>query len=339
MATKRSIDVILDGTLPQESKEAYQKAWDGFLAYVGEKSMPTENDFLQYFDYLHEEKKQKASTIWCTYSKINAIYQREYNEKLQKYPRLTQVLKSYNATYQRKVASVFEKSELEEFLSLEVNSPFILVRKAVVCLAIAGGLRTSEVKILEVGDVVKEGNIYKVTLVRKKQNGEKKSSTFVVPPSLATHITNYLLALSATIGEPTGSFFKGTPIYKNTGGESRFVNQPMGINYLYAIGKDVAKTLNLKNPELYTGHCFRRTSATIAADSGATPQQMQRAFGWKNISTAQKYIEESSTGAIAMASIFSTVTLNESVAGPSTSAGSEKVINVSGQNHVFNFYC
>ena len=53
MATKRSIDVILNDTLPQESKEAYQKAWDEFLAFVGEKQKPEENDYLQYFDHLH----------------------------------------------------------------------------------------------------------------------------------------------------------------------------------------------------------------------------------------------------------------------------------------------
>ena len=33
---KRSIHVIQSDTLPQESKEAYQKGWDEFLAFVGE---------------------------------------------------------------------------------------------------------------------------------------------------------------------------------------------------------------------------------------------------------------------------------------------------------------
>ena len=52
MATKRSIDVILIDTLLQESKEAYQKAWDVFPAF-GEKQKPEDNDYLQYFDHLH----------------------------------------------------------------------------------------------------------------------------------------------------------------------------------------------------------------------------------------------------------------------------------------------
>ena len=47
MATKRNIDEILSDTLPQESKESYQKAWDEFVSYVGEKERPLEEDFLQ----------------------------------------------------------------------------------------------------------------------------------------------------------------------------------------------------------------------------------------------------------------------------------------------------
>ena len=42
----------------------------------------------------------------------------------------------------------------------------------------------------------------------------------------------------------------------------------------------------------------------MAADGGATAQQMQRAFSWKSVGTAQKYIDESEVGAKAMASIY-----------------------------------
>ena len=53
MATKRSIDMILNDPLIQKTKEVYQKAWDEFLAFVREKQKPEENDYLQYFDHLH----------------------------------------------------------------------------------------------------------------------------------------------------------------------------------------------------------------------------------------------------------------------------------------------
>ncbi|KAL4719081.1 hypothetical protein ACJJTC_002117 [Scirpophaga incertulas] len=46
------------------------------------------------------------------------------------------------------------------------------------------------------------------------------------------------------------------------------VDQRTGINKFGALGKTIASFLNLPNPALYTGHCFRRTSATLLIDSG-----------------------------------------------------------------------
>ena len=76
---------------------------------------------------------------------------------------------------------------------------------------------------------------------------------------------------------------------------------------LYGIGKDVAKILQLDNPETYTGHGYRRTAATTAAEGGATTQQLQRAFGWKSVNTAQKYVEESQSGAQGIASMLTKI--------------------------------
>ena len=102
---------------------------------------PTEEDYLQYFDYLHTEKKQEASSIWAIYSSLNSIHQREFAEKLQVYPRVTQLLKRYNDTYVRKVAKVFEVEQIDDFFRMELNTAYWIVRKAVVAIAICGGLR------------------------------------------------------------------------------------------------------------------------------------------------------------------------------------------------------
>ena len=42
----------------------------------------------------------------------------------------------------------------------------------------------------------------------------------------------------------------------------------------------------------------------MAADAGATSQQLQRAFGWRSVSIAQKYVDESESGAHAISSGF-----------------------------------
>ena len=54
-------------------------------------------------------------------------------------------------------------------------------------------------------------------------------SMFIIPPPLSTHITNYIVALKAVLGEEvSGAFIKGTP-------KSRFVNQAMGKNILSSV--------------------------------------------------------------------------------------------------------
>ena len=79
-----------------------------------------------------------------------------------------------------------------------------------------------------------------------------------------------------------------------------FVNQPLGRNTIAAVPHQVAETLGLANPKNYTFHSFRRSSATAAADQGATAQQLQDFYGWKNSSMAQEYV---STSKIALSTI------------------------------------
>ena len=57
---------------------------------------------------------------------------------------------------------------------------------------------------------------------------------------------------------------------------------------LGSIGKEVAKELGLEHPDTYTGHCFRRSSATEAANKGATSVDLKRHFGWVGEQTALK---------------------------------------------------
>lgn len=69
--------------------------------------------------------------------------------------------------------------------------------------------------------------------------------------------------------------------------------QVIGKNKISDMPKKIACFLNLPNPEQYTGHCFRRTSATILADSGADLTSIKRLGGWKSSTVAEGYIENS----------------------------------------------
>lgn len=69
--------------------------------------------------------------------------------------------------------------------------------------------------------------------------------------------------------------------------------QPVGVNTFGKIPSDIAKYLNIENPMEYTGHCFRRSSATLLVESGADILTLKRHGGWKSSTVAEGYIEES----------------------------------------------
>ena len=78
-----------------------------------------------------------------------------------------------------------------------------------------------------------------------------------------------------------------------TGRGQTFVNQPLGKNSFFAIPHEVAKVLKKDKPECYSFHSFRRTSATVAAESGISANQMTDFYGWKSPSMANEYISTS----------------------------------------------
>lgn len=70
------------------------------------------------------------------------------------------------------------------------------------------------------------------------------------------------------------------------------VNQHVGINKILEIPSLIAKWLGKEFFEGYTGHCFRRTSATLLANAGGNMTSFKRYGGWKTTAIAESYIEE-----------------------------------------------
>lgn len=69
--------------------------------------------------------------------------------------------------------------------------------------------------------------------------------------------------------------------------------QPVGVNTIGGIPKKIAAALGLSEPVNYTGHCFRRSSASLLADAGADMHTLKRHGGWKSDSVAEGYVETS----------------------------------------------
>lgn len=71
------------------------------------------------------------------------------------------------------------------------------------------------------------------------------------------------------------------------------VAQRVGIHTIAAIPMKIATFLGLPDAKAYTGHCFRRTSATFLSNAGAGIPVLKRHHGWKSSTVAEKYIESS----------------------------------------------
>ncbi|KAJ8909631.1 hypothetical protein NQ315_007339, partial [Exocentrus adspersus] len=67
----------------------------------------------------------------------------------------------------------------------------------------------------------------------------------------------------------------------------------IGINKIRKAPKEIATYLRLPKAESYTGHCFRRSSAALLADSGADFVSLKRHGGWRSTTVPEGYIEES----------------------------------------------
>ena len=149
MSSIKCDDIALE-LVSGPSRDRYVKVWKQFKAFSKmsnefEYRMPSEDEFMDFFRHLRIELKQSCSTLWTTYSMVNSVCKGKYGEKLQKFPRITSLLKSYDSDVKKK-AAVFEPEDLGRFVSsTTLSTPYWLVRKSIMILCYFGGLRHTEV--------------------------------------------------------------------------------------------------------------------------------------------------------------------------------------------------
>jgi len=88
----------------------------------------------------------------------------------------------------------------------------------------------------------------------------------------------------------------------------KITKQPFGHNSLAQFPKKIANYLELNDSATFTGHCFRRTAATLLSNSGADILQLKRLGGWKSNAVAEGYVETSISGQTKIASMLSSST-------------------------------
>lgn len=148
-------------------------------------------------------------------------------------------------------------------------------------LGISGACRREELHDLKIDDITDKGSLFLINIPKSKNY---TSRSFTVMGEFYQILLKYL-SLRPENADSRNFFLK----YQN----GRCTKQVIGINTFGNMPKEIAKYLDLPNSNEYTGHTFRRSSATLLADSGANLTTVKRHGGWKSSSVAEGYIDES----------------------------------------------
>lgn len=124
----------------------------------------------------------------------------------------------------------------------------------------------------------------RVLLVQVKNTKNKIPRSFTIQGPFYDVVKKY--EALRIIKANSSRFFQN---YQN----GKCTNQPIGINKFGAMPKEIATFLNLPQANEYTGHSFRRSSATLLANSGADLLTLKRHGGWRSSNVAEGYIDDS----------------------------------------------
>jgi hypothetical protein len=108
---------LMATSYPAKSCKVYLAAYislEGYLKSIGQfdsEVAPDQLSILNYFHHLRTVKKWGATTLWSHFSRVNAVMKRSWGVNLTSYPRVTDLLKSYETGQKIKKASVFSPQE------------------------------------------------------------------------------------------------------------------------------------------------------------------------------------------------------------------------------------
>jgi integrase len=141
--------------------------------------------------------------------------------------------------------------------------------------------RRHELTNMKVEDVQDRGD---VIIIKIPDTKTKKPRTSCITEPLWINILKKYKSLRPPGIQHTRFFFK---FYS----KNKCTVQSVGIHTFAAMPCQIVTFLKLQNPSQYTGHCFRRSSATVLAGHGADITTLKRHDGWKSTTAKSKQFQ------------------------------------------------
>jgi len=283
--------------LPEKSRKRYEEVYCKFNAWRESKKINmvcNEKVMLAYFS--ERSQQVKSSSLWSEYSMIRSTLLVHENVDVKLYPKLLALLKKNSVGYRAKKSKVLSEDDIARFINDAPDDKYLSM-KVVALFGIFGACRRDELCKMEIGDIDDQGNLW---IIRISYNKTDKPRSFVICGEIgnanAVNICKKYASLRP-IHTKHNRFF----VYYFKG---KCSVQPIGLNTIGKVPREIASFLKLEDPQSYTGHCFRRTSATLLVDKGGDITTLKRHGGWKSSTVAESYIEESVAAKVSVANLL-----------------------------------
>ncbi|KAJ3662712.1 hypothetical protein Zmor_007046 [Zophobas morio] len=245
--------------LPLKSKNAYEKVYVSFQDWKNKNRINevTEDVILAFLDM--RSQKLSPCSLWPRYSMLKATLKAKENIDIEKFGAVVSYIKKLNVGYRGKKSNVLTREEIKTFLQ-EADDGEYLFEKVALIFGIAGACRKAELCAMRFDDIQNCGNVLNIVIPDSKTHKERRFSV-----------------VNEGFGVTTIDLYRRYVALRPT-------NSPLS---------KIATFLKLENPAKYTGHSFRRSSATLLVNAGGDITSLKRHRGWESTKVAESYIQES----------------------------------------------
>lgn len=212
---------------------------------------------------------------------LKAVLRTRRNIDISKYFKLTAFMKKKSVGYKAKKSRVLNREDIDKFL-VEALDEHYLMTKVLLIMGYTGACRREEITNILIDDIEDKKTMLLIKIPNTKTNNPR---SFIINGEKELNLYRKYIAL-----RPTNVPHRRLFINYNKG---KCNKQPVGIHTVGNAPSKIATFLRLPNPEEYTGHCFRRSSATLLANGGADIIHLKRHGGWSSSQVAEGYIEDS----------------------------------------------
>ncbi|XP_044595729.1 uncharacterized protein LOC123272797 [Cotesia glomerata] len=271
---------IVKNLLPAKSSLKYTNCYEEFCKWMENNKVKSisEDVLLVYFNEV--AKTLNPTTLWSRWPMLKSVMDLHKGINIDQYKRLKQFLKNKSKGFEPKKSKIFSLGEVKKFIETAPDNIY-LAMTVIAIFGVSGVLRTVELCNLKTTDIEDTGSKFVVTIADTKNYYPR---SFVIGDEFYKKVQGYMAIRPNDT--TTDRFF----LFYHHG---KCTKQVIGKNKFSEVPKTMAIFLQLENPERYTGHSFRRTSATLLANSGATLTMIKNHGCWRSSSVAEGYIENS----------------------------------------------